>query len=47
MTSFGIEDFAKKYGTLEPAQFVDIISLVGDRADNIPGLGFFNYFIQF
>lgn len=38
MTSFGIEDFAKKYGTLNPAQFVDIISLVGDRADNIPGV---------
>ncbi|XP_017222669.1 uncharacterized protein LOC108199388 isoform X2 [Daucus carota subsp. sativus] len=38
MTSFGIEDFAKKYGTLKPAQFVDIISLVGDRADNIPGV---------
>lgn len=39
MTSFGIEDFAKKYGALKPSQFVDIISLVGDRADNIPGVG--------
>ncbi|KAL2507164.1 5'-3' exonuclease family protein [Forsythia ovata] len=38
MTSFGMEDFAKKYGTLEPSQFVDVMSLVGDRADNIPGV---------
>ncbi|CAN8254709.1 unnamed protein product [Cochlearia groenlandica] len=38
MTSFGIEDFAKKFGNLEPAQFVDIISLVGDKSDNIPGV---------
>lgn len=37
MASFGIEDFAKKYGELRPSQFVDIISLVGDKADNIPG----------
>lgn len=38
MASFGMEDFAKKYGELKPSQFVDIISLVGDRADNIPGV---------
>ncbi|KAL8491757.1 hypothetical protein ACS0TY_023379 [Phlomoides rotata] len=38
MSSFGIEDFAKKYGTLEPSQFVDIMSLVGDKSDNIPGV---------
>ncbi|KAM7262629.1 hypothetical protein ACFE04_000312 [Oxalis oulophora] len=38
MVSFGMEDFAKKYGDLEPSQFVDIISLVGDKADNIPGI---------
>lgn len=37
MFSFGMEDFAKKYGTLKPSQFVDVISLVGDKADNIPG----------
>lgn len=37
MASFGIEDFAKKFGALSPSQFVDIISLVGDKADNIPG----------
>lgn len=37
MSSFGMEDFAKKYGTLEPSQFVDVISLVGDKSDNIPG----------
>ncbi|XP_010545123.1 PREDICTED: uncharacterized protein LOC104817577 [Tarenaya hassleriana] len=38
MVSFGMEDFAKKYGTLKPAQFVDVISLVGDKSDNIPGV---------
>ncbi|KAL1199826.1 hypothetical protein V5N11_013083 [Cardamine amara subsp. amara] len=38
MTSFGIEDFAKKFGNLEPAQFVDIIALAGDKSDNIPGI---------
>lgn len=37
MISFGVEDFAKKFGNLEPSQFVDIISLVGDKSDNIPG----------
>jgi 5'-3' exonuclease len=37
MVSFGIEDFAEKYGTLKPSQFVDVISLVGDKSDNIPG----------
>ncbi|KAL3835095.1 hypothetical protein ACJIZ3_009831 [Penstemon smallii] len=38
MTSFGLEDFAEKYGTLKPSQFVDVISLVGDKSDNIPGV---------
>ncbi|KAK1411359.1 hypothetical protein QVD17_37907 [Tagetes erecta] len=38
MVSFGMEDFAKKYGTLQPSQFVDVMSLVGDRSDNIPGV---------
>ncbi|KAL0322742.1 UNVERIFIED_CONTAM: DNA polymerase I [Sesamum angustifolium] len=38
MSSFGMEDFAKKYGTLNPSQFVDVISLVGDKSDNIPGV---------
>lgn len=37
MNSFGMEDFAKKYGTLQPSQFVDVVSLVGDKSDNIPG----------
>jgi 5'-3' exonuclease len=32
-----MEDFAEKYGTLKPFQFVDVISLVGDKSDNIPG----------
>lgn len=38
MSSFGMEDFAKKYGTLKPSQFVDVLSLVGDKSDNIPGV---------
>lgn len=32
-----MEDFAKKYGSLKPSQFVDIVALVGDQSDNIPG----------
>ncbi|KAJ1686340.1 hypothetical protein LUZ63_017730 [Rhynchospora breviuscula] len=38
MVSFGMEDFHKQYGNLEPSQFVDVISLVGDVSDNIPGV---------
>lgn len=38
MVSFGMEDFGKKYGGLQPPQFVDVISLVGDKCDNIPGV---------
>lgn len=37
MVSFGMEDFQKRFGNLKPSQFVDIISLVGDASDNIPG----------
>ncbi|KAK8548145.1 hypothetical protein V6N12_061063 [Hibiscus sabdariffa] len=38
MVSFGPEDFSKRYGDLKPSQFVDVVSLVGDRCDNIPGV---------
>ncbi|KAK9943368.1 hypothetical protein M0R45_008978 [Rubus argutus] len=38
MVSFGMEEFGKKYGTLQPSQFVDVMSLVGDKCDNIPGV---------
>ncbi|XP_074292005.1 uncharacterized protein LOC141618836 isoform X2 [Silene latifolia] len=38
MASFGLEEFAAKYGTLKPSQFVDIVALIGDKSDNIPGV---------
>lgn len=36
--SFGIEDFKKKFGNLEPAQYADVLALVGDKVDNVPGV---------
>ncbi|KAH7689909.1 DNA-directed DNA polymerase protein [Dioscorea alata] len=38
MVSFGIEDFVKRYGALQPSQFVDVVGLAGDKSDNIPGV---------
>ncbi|CAI9106681.1 OLC1v1005886C1 [Oldenlandia corymbosa var. corymbosa] len=38
MVSYGIEDFVERYGSLKPSQFVDVVSLVGDKSDNIPGV---------
>ncbi|KAJ3674079.1 hypothetical protein LUZ60_006071 [Juncus effusus] len=38
MVSFGMEDFATKFGGLKPSQFIDIIALAGDVSDNIPGI---------
>ena len=32
------ETFREKYGGLEPAQFVDLLALIGDSADNVPGV---------
>lgn len=46
MVSFGMEDFAEKYGSLQPSQFVDVISLVGDKSDNIPGYFHFVFFVK-
>uniref|UniRef100_A0ACD5WY31 Uncharacterized protein n=1 Tax=Avena sativa TaxID=4498 RepID=A0ACD5WY31_AVESA len=38
MVSFGVEDFVKRFGALKPSQFVDVVALSGDKADNIPGV---------
>ncbi|XP_068661691.1 uncharacterized protein [Aristolochia californica] len=38
LVSFGVEDFAEKYGGLEPSQFIDLMALMGDKSDNIPGV---------
>ena len=32
------ETFRAKYGGLEPAQFVDLLALIGDTSDNVPGV---------
>ena len=37
MVSYGMDDFAEQYGSLTPSQFVDVVALVGDKSDNIPG----------
>ncbi|KAI3866126.1 hypothetical protein MKX03_008730 [Papaver bracteatum] len=36
MVSFGVEEFAERYGDLKPSQFIDMVSLTGDKTDNIP-----------
>ncbi|CAN6485421.1 unnamed protein product [Victoria cruziana] len=38
VVSFGLEDFAKRFGALKPHQMVDVVGLAGDKADNIPGV---------
>lgn len=43
MASFGVEDFARRYGALKPSQFVDVVALAGDKSDNIPGTNSFIY----
>ncbi|MEM6336939.1 MAG: DNA polymerase I, partial [Bacteroidota bacterium] len=32
------ETFREKYGGLEPEQFIDMLALMGDSADNVPGV---------
>lgn len=38
VVSFGVEQFAEKYGDLKPSQIVDVMALAGDNADFIPGV---------
>lgn len=38
IVSFGVEQFAEKYGDLKPSQIVDVMALAGDNADFIPGV---------
>jgi DNA polymerase I len=33
-----VETFKAKYGGLHPAQFVDMLALMGDASDNVPGV---------
>jgi DNA polymerase I len=33
-----VETFREKYGGLEPEQFVDVLALMGDSSDNVPGV---------
>jgi 5'-3' exonuclease len=37
IVSFGVEDFQARFENLEPLQFVDVLALMGDKVDNIPG----------
>ncbi|MEM0963191.1 MAG: DNA polymerase I [Bacteroidota bacterium] len=32
------ETFREKYGGLEPHQFIDLLALIGDSSDNVPGV---------
>ena len=32
------ETFREKYGGLEPRQFIDLLALIGDTSDNVPGV---------
>lgn len=36
--SFGLEEFEAKFGGLRVDQFPDMQALMGDQADNIPGV---------
>ena len=37
IVSFGMEDFQARFENLEPLQFIDVLALMGDKVDNIPG----------
>lgn len=33
----GVEEVKEKYGLTDPIQVIDLLGLMGDSADNIPG----------
>ena len=34
----GVEEFKENFGLQTPEQFIDILALAGDTADNVPGI---------
>jgi 5'-3' exonuclease len=38
IVSFGLEEFAQKFGSIQPAQYLDVLALMGDKVDSIPGV---------
>lgn len=38
IVSFGLEEFHARFQNLQPSQFVDVLALMGDKVDNIPGV---------
>jgi DNA polymerase-1 len=38
LVPYSEEDFTEEWGGLEPSQFVDVLSLMGDSSDNVPGV---------
>lgn len=36
--SFGLKEFAERFGDIQPSQYLDVLALMGDTVDNIPGV---------
>lgn len=35
---FGVKEFQKRFGDIQPWQYLEVLALMGDKVDNIPGL---------